>query len=63
MEKLLLRPIEVAEIIGLGRSKTYELISKGVVPSIRIGKCVRVPIEGLREWVKGQTVSQAVDSQ
>ena len=57
MERLLLRPTEAAEMTGLGRSKMYELIAKGVVPSVRIGKSVRVPVEALREWVKAQTAS------
>jgi excisionase family DNA binding protein len=55
MKKLLLRPTEAAEVIGLGRSKMYELLAKGIVPSIKIGKSVRVPVEGLRAWIKKQT--------
>jgi len=55
MEKLLLRPTEAAEVIGLGRSKMYELLAKGIVPSIRIGKSVRVPVDDLRAWIKKQT--------
>jgi len=57
MEKLLLRPTEAAEVISLGRSKIYDLIAKGIIPSIRIGKSVRVPADGLREWVKAQASS------
>jgi excisionase family DNA binding protein len=49
--KLLLRPSEVAELLGLGRSKTYELIAEGAIPSVRIGKCVRVPADRLRERI------------
>lgn len=57
MEKLLLRVNETAQLIGLGRSKTYDLIARGELPSIRIGKCVRVPADKLREWVNTQSVS------
>jgi excisionase family DNA binding protein len=53
VEKLLLRPAEVAELIALGRSKTYELIASGLIPSIRVGRAVRVPADALRLWVKG----------
>ena len=52
MDKLLLRPAEVSELTGLGKSKTYELIAAGVIPSVRIGKCVRVPAERLRRWIE-----------
>jgi excisionase family DNA binding protein len=54
MEKLLLRPAEAAETLGLGRSKTYQLIASGIIPSLRIGKSVRVPTEALRQWAKAQ---------
>ena len=35
MEKLLLKPAEVSELAGLGKSKTYELIASGEIPSVR----------------------------
>jgi excisionase family DNA binding protein len=54
VEKLLLRPVEVAECLGIGRSKTYELIGSGVIPSIRIGSSVRVTSDGLRAWIAAQ---------
>ena len=49
MEKLLLKPAEVSELAGLGKSKTYELIATGEIPSVRIGRSVRVPADRLRE--------------
>jgi excisionase family DNA binding protein len=55
MEKILLRPVEVAETLGIGRTKAYELIGSGVIPSIRIGSSLRVTAEGLRAWVAAQT--------
>jgi excisionase family DNA binding protein len=55
MDKLLLRPLEVAELLGIGRSKTYELIGAGLIPSVRIGTSVRVPVESLRAWISKQT--------
>ena len=58
MERMLLKPTEAAEVIGLGRSKTYELISKGLIPSVRIGKSVRVPVVALRNWVEQQLREQ-----
>lgn len=54
MERLLLRPVEAAEAIGVGRSKMYELLAKGELPSIRIGGSVRVPVDALRNWIDRQ---------
>jgi excisionase family DNA binding protein len=54
MEKLLLRPVEAAEAIGISRSKIYELLASGELPSVRIGASVRVPVEALRAWIAEQ---------
>ncbi len=53
-DKLLYRPSEVGDAIGVGRSKAYELIASGEIPSIRIGGCVRVPVDALRAWIARQ---------
>jgi excisionase family DNA binding protein len=59
MEKLLLTPREAAAVLGIGRSKLYELLQAGQIPSVRIGKCRRVPAAALRELV--ERLSSAAD--
>lgn len=54
MEKLLMTPTEAAVLIGVGRTRIYDLIAGGVIPSIRIGRSVRVPLDGLRQWIASQ---------
>jgi excisionase family DNA binding protein len=54
VDRLLLRPLEAAEAIGIGRSKVYELLASGELPSVRVGASVRVPVDALREWVARQ---------
>ncbi len=54
MQKLLLRIAEAAELASLGRSKAYELVATGEWPSVRIGRAVRVPRDGLIDWVERQ---------
>src|SRR5580692_5410426 len=54
MERLLLRPVEAAEAIGVSRSKIYELLASGDLPSVRIGASVRVPVDALRAWIAEQ---------
>jgi excisionase family DNA binding protein len=56
MDKLLLRPAETAEILGIARSRAYALIASGELPCVRIGKSVRVPIESLRAWVSSRQI-------
>jgi excisionase family DNA binding protein len=50
-ERLLLRPAEAAEAIGVSRARAYELIATGVIPSIKIGTSIRVPVDALRNWI------------
>lgn len=52
---LLMRPGEAAVALGIGRSKVYELISTGELPTVRIGRSVRIPVEGLRIWISERT--------
>ncbi len=61
MEKLLLKPSEVTQILGIGRSLVYELIARKEIPSVRIGRCIRVPSESLQKWLKDQENGQAND--
>lgn len=62
-EKLLLRPREAFEIISVGRSTGYALLASGELPSVRIGRAVRVPVDALREWVKQQTEKKEAEHQ
>ena len=54
MEKILLKPFEVGQVLGIGRSLVYELIARKEIPSIRLGRCIRVPSESLQRWLKDQ---------
>jgi prophage regulatory protein len=51
MESILLRAEEVAELLGLGRTKVFELLTSGELPTVRIGRCVRVRREDVTRWV------------
>lgn len=51
MAKLLLRMSDVIEALSIGRTKSYELVAKGILPSVRIDGAVRVPASALEEFV------------
>ena len=55
MEKLLLKPVEVAEILGVSRTTAYDLIRSGDLPAIRVRGHLRVPLASVRQWVEGKT--------
>jgi len=50
-EPLLLTPIEAAHVLGIGRSKLYELLRAGVLQSVHIGACRRIPVDALSDLV------------
>jgi prophage regulatory protein len=63
MEKLLLKISDVAKVLNIGRSLSYELITQGQIPSIRVGRCLRVSSEALEKWIKDNQHSNPVETQ
>ena len=49
-QRLLLRIPEVAETLGIGRTKIYEMIATGELPTVRVGRAVRISISTLQKW-------------
>jgi excisionase family DNA binding protein len=56
-ERLLLRAEEVATLLGVGRSKVWEMIWSGELPAIRMGRLVRVPRSRLDEWIASRSAN------
>jgi len=52
VEKLLLTPEEVAETLAISRTRVYDLIRRGELWSVKIGKVRRVPVVALRAYVE-----------
>lgn len=52
----------LAQLLGIGRTKAYELMVRGRVPTVRIGRCVRVPKEALEAWIRANTATARSDS-
>jgi excisionase family DNA binding protein len=49
---LLLSVEEVARALGIGRSKTYELIAAGELEAVHIGRAARVPVAAVQDFVE-----------
>jgi excisionase family DNA binding protein len=58
-EVILLQATEVARMLGLGRSKVYEMTQRGQLPVVRIGTAVRIPKKALLEWIDQNTLRAA----
>ena len=48
---ILLRAEEVALLLGIGRTKVFEMLAAGELPAVRIGRCVRISRTALEVWV------------
>ena len=54
-DRLLLTVEEAARRLGIGKTLAWELVWAGVLPSVRLGRCVRIPLAALEDWVARQT--------
>lgn len=54
VRKSFYRISELAEILNLGRTATYQLVRSGKIPTIRIGRAIRIPVEALERWIAEQ---------
>jgi excisionase family DNA binding protein len=51
VEPLLLTVEEAADLLRIGRNTCYELIKRGQIPHLRLGRLIRVPRHGLELWL------------
>ena len=42
-DKLVYSVTEIGELLGIGRSKAYELVRSGTIPSLRLGRRIVIP--------------------
>lgn len=52
MDRLLVKPAELAAALGLSRSLVYQLIASGQLRAVRIGRAVRVRVDDLEEFIE-----------
>ena len=59
VEPICVRVNDAARMIGVGRTKLYELISNGELETVKIGKATRVTISSLHELVRQMRVTKS----
>ena len=55
MSRLLLKTEDVASLLDLSYYTTSKMIREGLIPSMKIGTAVRVPLRALEEWIEKET--------
>ncbi len=53
-EPICVRVNEAARMIGVGRTKRYELIAAGEVETVKLGKATRITTASLHDLVRRQ---------
>jgi excisionase family DNA binding protein len=51
---LLLTVHQAAERLQLGTNRVYALVAAKTIPSVKLGKTIRIPAEALERWVEEQ---------
>ena len=59
--RLLYKVKEVAEMLGIGRSKAYELVRTGEIPSVRVGASLRVRGQDVQDYVDNLYIDSKSD--
>ena len=59
MTKLLLTPEEAAQVLGIGRTKVYELMLSNALESVKIGASRRIPTDSLAAFVETLRAARA----
>ena len=59
MDRLLLTPVEAARVLGIGRTKVYELMASGRLRSVRLDGCRRITRDDLAAFVAQLTADAA----
>ena len=50
-ERVTMSVEEASEALGISRSLAYELVRRGALPSLRLGRRIVVPVRALEELV------------
>lgn len=51
-EKLLHPPEEAAQLLTIGRSQLFELLARGEIESVKIGRLRRIPHDALTAYIE-----------
>jgi excisionase family DNA binding protein len=55
--KITLTVNELAETLSIGMNSAYILVHREDFPKIKVGKRILIPIKGLDEWLKGNSLA------
>jgi excisionase family DNA binding protein len=54
---MLFTPVQAAKIMGVSRSHVYVLMNQGRLNSVNIGRCRRITVDQMREFIDSLTTA------
>jgi excisionase family DNA binding protein len=63
MTRMLLDVREVGEALGCGKTYVYELIGRGELRAIKLGRLTRVPLSAIEEFVNRKVIDSDSDAE
>ena len=51
---LLLTPAQAADALAISPRKLWGMTASGEIPHVRLGRCVRYPLDELQRWIDEQ---------
>ena len=51
---------DVQQLLGIGRTKAYELVATGELPAVRIGRSIRINKGELDEWIQNRRYADLI---
>jgi excisionase family DNA binding protein len=52
--KEVLRPADLVPLLGVSRSRIYQMLREGSLPAIRQGRAIRIPRSAWERWLASQ---------
>lgn len=53
----LIRPDQLAKRLGVAQGTVYAWVERGLIPHIRLEKCIRFDPQEIQEWLKARHIS------
>ncbi len=55
---VVLRVEDLAALLSIGRNTAYELVRSGRIRSIKVGRCYRISMEAVEEYLNPANISR-----
>jgi len=49
---------EASKVLGISKTNTYKYANEGLLPSLKIGSRILIPVQALEEFVRNETLEK-----